>query len=185
MIFAGFSLSCDGCKMIFYFQHSFHVDGYLSIRQLLTLCCKQENTLFLINIIGMDSGICFLNGVSFVSVNISVLTFSQIWPPRVASDQLLGPCDVLPSFFERFLHFSHRRYWPLWDLPSPATGLFMFRTSPGSFVWVVLEHNMWAPGCHVSFPCAGIDLGAQTFGGEKGVGAEGRRLSKGVVWGIV
>lgn len=171
--------------MIFYFQHSFHVDGYLSIRQLLTLCCKQENTLFLINIIGMDSGICFLNGVSFVSVNISVLTFSQIWPPRVASDQLLGPCDVLPSFFERFLHFSHRKYWPLWDLPSPATGLFMFRTSPGSFVWVVLEHNMWAPGCHVSFPCAGIDLGAQTFGGEKGVGAEGRRLSKGVVWGIV
>ena len=51
-------------------------------------------------IIGMGSGISFLSGVSFVTVNILVLTFSQIWPPRVPSDQLLGPCDMLPSFFE-------------------------------------------------------------------------------------
>ena len=63
MIFAGFSLSCDGCRMIFCLQHSFHLDGYLSFRQLLTVCFKRGNTLFLIDIIGMDSGICFLNGV--------------------------------------------------------------------------------------------------------------------------
>ena len=88
-------------------------------------------------VIGVDSWISVFSMVHhlLLCVIILVLTFSQIWPVRVRSNQLLGPWDVLPSFFEHFLFFSHNISGSSRTSPGPAIELLISQTSPGSFTW--------------------------------------------------
>ena len=120
----------------------------------------------------MGSGISFLNGVSFVTVNILVLTFSQIWPPRVPSDQLLGPCDMLPSFFEPSL-VTQKVLAPL-VLPWPSHRITYVSDKPWFLHLGGLGAQYVGSWALLSFSCAGIDYWSANLSGR-----EGRKLKGG------